>query len=135
MTFGKLFQHSFRTRGAAALDQDQIARRSFPGENFRCLRNGTDTTRVFQTGVARRVGNRRRRFADRDQFIDLQCRGRFTNFAMAAFRFAAEFRHLAENSDAPAVRFQFDQRRERRLHRFRIRIVAVVDELHAADRS
>ena len=52
---------------------------------------------------------------------------------MTAFRFIPELAHFTKHGNAFSIRIQFHQRAQSRLHRIWIRIVAVVDELHAAN--
>ena len=65
--------------------------------------------------------------------IDPQRRRGFADFAMAAFRFGAQFAHFAEHGDAFSIGIEFDQRAQRGLHRIGIGVVAVVDELDAVN--
>ena len=54
---------------------------------------------------------------------------------MAMLRFVAQFSHLAKHRDAFSVRIQFDERAQRRFHRFGICVVTVINELNSADLS
>ena len=52
---------------------------------------------------------------------------------MAPLCFFSQFSHFTEDRDSLSIRVQLDQRLQRRFHRIRIRVVAVVEKLHAVD--
>ena len=61
-------------------------------------------------------------------------RGRsFADFFVAALRFFSQFSHFAEHSDFFSVGVQFNQCLQRRFHRIRIRVVAIIEKLDAVD--
>ncbi len=70
---------------------------------------------------------------DCDQLIDAELRGRFAHVAMAGLRFFAKLAHFAKNSNPFSIGIEFDERAQRRFHRIGIGVVAVVNELHAAN--
>ena len=90
LTFREFFHHAFGARRATAFDEHQVVRRSFFSQDFGRFIRRSDGATFFQPGFLRRVRDYRCGFADGDQFINLQTRRGFANFAMTALGFASQ---------------------------------------------
>ena len=95
----EFFDYAFGLGKTAAFDQHEIPWRGDVAEKFCRFGGRADRAAILQTCFFRRPRDDGAVVADRDQSIDPELSRRFPNLSMAAFRFAAELAHFAENSD------------------------------------
>ena len=130
---GEFLQHALGPRGAAAFNEDKSPGAVvFPEARPRLRRRATVT--LFSKPGCRAA--RAISAATAPIVINSSIRNSAAacpDFAMAALRFRTELAHLTEHGDATSVGVELDERAQRGFGRIGIRVVAVVDELDAAD--
>jgi hypothetical protein len=89
MTSREMLDHFLRSRGAAAFDQDKIARHNDVIQKLCGFGCRADDGCILQTRACCAVGNRGGSLSDQNQVINFQRRGGFADFLMSTLGFCA----------------------------------------------